>query len=101
MLERDFQRELKAELLDKFPGCFIFKTDPSHQRGVPDLIILYEDKWAALEVKRSKNAPRQRLQEKRLSLLDGMSFAALICPENKEEVLDDLEYTFKACRKAR
>ena len=52
-LERDFQSRLIKELKQIFKGCIIMKNDSSYIQGIPDLLILYRDKWAALEVKKS------------------------------------------------
>lgn len=94
-LESRFQAKLIRELKDLFPGCMVFKMDASYIQGIPDLLILYEDQWAMLEVKRSDNELHQPNQDYYVDLLDDMSFASFIFPENKEEVLHDLELTFK------
>lgn len=90
-LESKFQSELKQELYEMFPGCFIFKQDTNEYQGVPDLLILYYDRWAMLEGKRSENEPFQPNQEWYLEHFNNMSFAACIYPENKEEVLRGLQ----------
>lgn len=94
--ERDFQAELKKELEELFPGCLILKTDPTDIQGISDLLILYQNKWAALECKRSKNASKQNNQDYYVDLLDKMSFCRFIEPENKEEVLHDLQLAFRS-----
>ena len=96
MTEREYQRGLKERLEDRFPGAYIFKTDPSQKRGAPDLIILFGDRWAALEVKRSRDASHRPLQDKRIAQLNHMSFAAIIFPENEKEVIYEMERAFKA-----
>lgn len=96
MKESEFQRKLKKEIESMFPGCFIFKLDPTDYQGICDLLILYEDKWAALECKRSVNANRQNNQDYYVDLLDSMSFARFIEPDNKEEVLYELQHAFRA-----
>lgn len=98
-LESNFQRKLKKELKDLFPGCYVMKNDPTDIQGIPDLTILYKDKWAMLEVKKDKAAMKQSLkknpnQKIRVDALNEMSYAAYIYPENKEEILNDLERTF-------
>lgn len=90
-LEKDFQAKLIKELKLIFPGCIIMKNDPTYIQGIPDLIILYKDKWAALEVKKSANASHRPNQEYYVDLMDEMSYATFIFPENKEEVLYDLQ----------
>lgn len=93
-LESGFQDRLRDSLKAMFPGCMIFKMEQI--QGIPDLLVLYKDKWALLEVKRSANAPKQPNQEYYVDLLDKMSFSRFIYPENKEEVLNDLQQTFRA-----
>lgn len=92
--EGNFQSYLIEELEDRFPGCMVLKNDPNYIQGIPDLLILYKKKWAALEVKRSKNAKHRPNQDYYVDLLNRMSFASFIFPENKEEVLNDLERSF-------
>lgn len=94
MLESQFQSRLIRELKRRFPGCMVIKTDPTYIQGLPDLLILYRDRWAALECKRSSNAHRQPNQTYYLERMDDMSFARFIYPENKEEILDELEQAF-------
>ena len=92
-LERDFQARLIKELKQIFKGCIIMKNDSSYIQGIPDLLILYRDKWAALEVKKSKTASHRPNQEYYVELMDEMSYASFIYPENKEEVLYELQQT--------
>ena len=101
MLESKFQSELISELKDRFPGCVVLKNDPNYLQGFPDLTIFYGGRWAVLECKRSKCAPRQPNQEYYICELNEMSFAAFIYPENKEDVLYELQLTFRPYRKAR
>ena len=91
-LESGFQDRLRDELKELFPGCMIFKMDQI--QGIPDLLILYRNKWAALENKRSANAPKRPNQEYYVDLMDEMSFASFIYPENKDQVLDELYLHF-------
>lgn len=91
MRESKFQSELIRELNKIFRGCVILKNDTNYIQGFPDLTILYKDKWAVLECKRSANEKFQPNQEYYISELDDMSFARVIYPENKEEVLDELQ----------
>ena len=71
------------------------KLDPDHIQGIPDLLILYKNKWATLECKKSARAKKQANQEYYVGLMNKMSFSRFICPENKEEVLHELQQTFK------
>ena len=93
-LEKIFQSELIKELRELFPGCIILKNDPTYIQGIPDLLILFEDKWAALEVKKSITASHRPNQEFYVTKMGRMSYANFIYPENKEVVLNELQETF-------
>lgn len=94
MLENTFKQRLIRELEERFPGCMIFHLDPSEYQGIPDLLILYDRFWAALEGKKSSKENIQPNQRYYVDLMNRMSYAAFIYPENKEKVLDDLQHTF-------
>lgn len=93
-LESGFQDKLRNELEDMFPGCMIFKMDQI--QGIPDLLVLYKNKWATLECKKHAKATRQPNQEYYVGRMNEMSFSRFICPENKEKVLDELYETFES-----
>ncbi|MDD2298550.1 MAG: hypothetical protein PHU69_02805 [Fermentimonas sp.] len=93
-LERDFQANLIRELKELFSGCMVMKLDSGYIQGIPDLLILFEDKWATLECKKVAGAKRQPNQEYYVGRMEEMSFSRFICPENKEEVLDELQQAF-------
>lgn len=80
----------------RFPDCVVLKNDSNYIQGFPDLLILYNDKWAALECKRSSDAHRQPNQDWYVTKLNGMSFASFIFPENRNEVMNELERSLKA-----
>ena len=75
--------------------------DPNEVQGHPDLLVLYGSTWAALEGKRSANAPHRPNQDYYVRQMNEMSFAAFIYPENKEEVLNAMERSFQARGAAR
>lgn len=93
---------LVKELEFRFPGCVLFNMDPNttHQ-GIPDLLMLYKDRWAMFEVKAAMNSKRRPNQPFFVNFYNEMSFASFICPENEEEVLNDLQQTFEPRRRAR
>ena len=95
-LERKFQRELKHEIKEMFPGCIVTKLDASDIQGIPDLLVLHENKWATLECKRSARAKHRPNQDYYVDKMNKMSFSRFIYPENKEEVLDELQKTFRS-----
>ena len=93
-LESRFQSDLISELKVMFPGIVIFKQDEQARQGIPDLLLLIRERWAMLECKRSIFSKYQPNQEYYLDKFDRMGFAAMICPENKEQVLDALQQSF-------
>jgi len=97
-LESKFQAQLIIELKHRFPGCIVLKNDANYIQGIPDLLILYKKHWAALECKKTYNSSCQPNQIYYVEKMDDMSFAAFIYPENKEEVLDGLQSTFRSRR---
>ena len=93
--ESAFQSDLVKELKNRFDGCVVLKNDPSHRQGIPDLTVLYRDRWATLECKRSENEHRQPNQDWWVEKMNGMSFSRFIFPENRDEVLAELEDWFQ------
>lgn len=94
-LESKFQSELIKELKKIFKGCLVMKLDSGYIQGIPDLLVLYKDKWATLEIKRNANASKRPNQEYYVDMMNKMSFSRFICPENKEEILNELRKSFK------
>jgi len=93
--ESQYQHTIIRMIEGLLPGCIILKNDPSYRQGIPDLIVLYKDRWAALEVKRNSSAPRQPNQDHYIHVMNFMSFAAFLCPENEREVLSDLQLALR------
>lgn len=94
MLENKFQAKLIKEIKEMFPGCIVMKNDASYIQGIPDLLVLFNDRWASLECKKTASAARQPNQEYYVRLMDEMSFSRFISPNNKDEVLDELHLHF-------
>ena len=94
MLESKFQANLIKELKTNFDGCIIMKNDSSYIQGIPDLLVLYKDKWASLEVKKNANAKKRPNQDYYVDRMNEMSFSRFVYPENKEQVLDELREIF-------
>jgi hypothetical protein len=101
MLESKFKKDFLRELEDIFPGCIILHNDATLKPGIPDTVIFWNENWAMLEFKKSVLASVRPNQEYYVGLLDAMSFAAFVYPENRNEVLDALQASFRAGRQAR
>lgn len=95
MLERDFQAKLIKKIKERFPDCIVMKNDSEYIQGIPDLTILHGDKWATLECKKTKSSSRRPNQKYYVDKMDKMSFSRFISPENEEEVLDELQRSFR------
>ena len=93
-LERDFQKNLIKDLKSMFKGCIVMKNDPSYIQGIPDLMILFKDKWASLEVKKSVKASKRPNQAYYVDTMNDMSFSRFIFPENRDSVLTELKEFF-------
>ena len=99
--ESKFQAALIKEIKKLLPGSYILKNDPLYIQGIPDLLILYKNKWELLECKRSAKEKHQPNQEYYIEKFGEMSFASFIYPENKEEVLRGLQQALGVGRDSR
>ena len=81
-------------------GCYlniiILKNDPNYIQGIPDLILLYKNRWAALEVKRGAIASVRPNQAHYVRTMHAMSYAAFIYPENESEILSEVQQSLTA-----
>lgn len=91
MLESHYQAKLIKKIRAMLPGCFVIKNDPMQYQGVPDLLVLFRDRWGMLEVKVDEDSPVEPNQPYYVALFDEMSFAAFIHPGNERMVLNDLQ----------
>ena len=94
MLENKFQEKLIKRIKDLFPGCIVMKNDSSYIQGIPDLLVLNNRRWASLACKKNATAKKQPNQEYYVDKMDSMSFSRFICPENEDEVLEELTEHF-------
>ena len=103
MREGDYQAKLIKTIKRRFPGCIVIKGPSDYIQGIPDVLILFNDHWAALECKRSlKEVNKSKIHEPNqdyyVSLMNRMSFASFISPEIEEEVLDAVQQSFESSR---
>lgn len=100
MLENKFKTGLVKDLKKRFPGCMVVHLDPNEIQGIPDILVLYKDRWAALEGKKTEKAQHRPNQDYYVAKMNEMSYASFIYPENKEEILDEMERSFTDSRSA-
>lgn len=98
-LESRFQKEFIDEVKARYPGCIALKNDSSYIQGFPDWTILYQNKWAVLEMKKERSAHKQPNQEYYVNKLNNMSFSRFVYPDNRDEVLHDMDVLFKRKRR--
>lgn len=98
MKENKFQARLIKDIKQLFPHSIVLKNDPDYIQGIPDLLILEGPYWAALECKKDAKAARQPNQDYYISKMSKMGYASFVYPENKKEVLNELQSTFRARR---
>lgn len=101
MRESAFQTLFIKELRELFPGCIVLKNDPNYLQGFPDYLILYKDRWAALEFKQDEHSILQPNQDYYVDLTDYMSYGSFVNPENKERVLNELQRALRPCKRTR
>jgi hypothetical protein len=101
MAESHYQARLIRRLKRVLPGCVVLKLDSGYLQGSPDLLILHGRDWAMLEVKASASEREQPNQRYYQQKYDEMSFCAFIYPENEEDVIRDLQQTFRVSRRSR
>jgi len=94
--EGKFKKTLKQELKEMFPGCIITQMDPNDIQGIPDLLILWQNKWATLECKKSQKASHRPNQDYYVEKMNNMSYSSFIFPENKEVILGELQQAFRS-----
>lgn len=99
--ESMFVRRLIAKIEQEYPGAIILKNDANSLQGFPDRLILWRNYWAAFEAKAHAEAYRQPNQPYYINLLNQMSYAKFVYPENEKEFLDGLQQTLRPGRATR
>lgn len=89
-----FKSQLIRRLEHEFPGCYILMNDPQWIQGIPDILLLWGPYWAALETKASSRSARRPNQTYHVDILNNMSYANFVSPDNVEEVLDEIHRSF-------
>ena len=98
LTEQQFQKKVIERIEKEWPTAIVLKNDPTYLQGFLDLIIFFDDRWAALEVKKTRNSRRQPNQKYWVNITNQMSFGAFVFPENLEEIIRELQRIFNLCR---
>lgn len=91
-LEKDYQERLIKKIKNMLNNdCIVLKNESFNHQGLPDLTILYRNRWAMLEVKASTESSHRPNQEWWINHINNTgAFAAFVYPENESYVLDIL-----------
>ena len=90
--ESVFKRKLYKEIRDRFPGSEVLPNDPTYLQGVPDATVYFPNgRYVMLEGKRTTSSSRRPNQDYYVTRSSLSSNALFVYPENKEEVLSELE----------
>lgn len=92
--ENEYQAKLIKRLKERYKGCLVLKNDPNYIQGIPDLLILYKNKWAGLECKRNKNSSHRPNQDFYVGIMNEMSYCSFITEETEEAVFIELDVLF-------
>ena len=96
MLENKFKTELIKDIKKVLPDSMVLHLDPTERQGIPDLIVLGKNRWAALEGKKDKDASHRPNQDYYVHKMNELSYAAFVYPENKEVILHELQQALGA-----
>lgn len=96
MLENEYKTKLANKIKKDLPGSIVCHLNPNEIQGIPDLLILYKNKWATLEGKKNANASHRPNQDYYVDKMNEMSFSRFVYPENEKEVLDELYKAFRS-----
>ena len=76
----------------------VLKNDANYIQGIPDLTVLYRNKWAFLELKKDRKATRQPNQPYYIDFAREYAYGAIVSPENKEDILNELQQALQPDR---
>ena len=90
MLESEFRDRLVKPYLKKIKAYFFVK-EALALLGIPDIIGCHNGKFFAMELKRSKNSHRRKMQAYVIGKIkQAGGFAEFVYPENWEQIKKDL-----------
>ena len=95
MRESKYQKYIIDKVRVMLPGAYVYPNDGNYIQGFPDITILYRTQWATLECKRDKDAEHQPNQDYYVNQSPLSNNAMFVYPENKKEVLKELERRYQ------
>lgn len=90
--ESDFKNGLYKEIRNKFPGSEVVPNDAGYIQGFPDATVYFPNgRYVLLEGKRTTKSAKQPNQDYYVNDSPLCDNAMFVYPENKREVLVELE----------
>lgn len=97
--EGDYQKDIIDRIKEALPGAIVMKNDSSYIQGIPDLSVIYGNKYAMLEVKKSQYDYLHNQQANQEDYIhkfrDWGAFSFFIYPEVDQDVFNELIRYFK------
>lgn len=95
--ESDFKNGLYNEIRKRCPGAEVIPNDANYLQGFPDATVnLPNGKYVLLEGKKTANSARQPNQDYYVNQSPLSPNAMFVYPENKKEVLKEIERRYKS-----
>ena len=90
--ESEFKSKLYKEIRDRFPGTEVLPNDAQYLQGIPDATVYFPNgRYMMLEGKKDSRSHKQPNQGYYVNDSPLHNNAVFVYPENKEEVLSELE----------
>ena len=95
--ESDFKSDLYKEIRKCCPGSEVIPNDANYLQGFPDATVyLPNGKYILLEGKKTSTSAKQPNQDYYVNHSPLSPNAMFVHPENKKEVLEEIERRFKS-----
>lgn len=96
--ESKFQAALIKRIIEMYPEAIVLKNDPNYRQGIPDLVVLYRDKYAILECKRDEKSPHRPNQLYYIKMFSRYTVSSFVYPQNLEEIINAIQKLFDTAR---
>jgi hypothetical protein len=94
--ESEFKSKLYKEIRERFPGSEVLPNDANHLQGIPDATVYFPNgRYFMLEGKRSSTSSKRVNQDYYVDKSSLSNNAMFVNPDNKEEVLSELERRYR------
>lgn len=91
--ESDYQKRIKAAVLDEYPEAFVVKIQQAQysQGGIPDLMVIIEGHYFGFEVKKPYFHTKSPLQKRTIGWINnaGGTAAFISYPDEALEIIGD------------